>query len=425
MEATYFIRASWFNRRFIGAEIVVGAIASAGVIPAAAQDFSVVSALGDSLTATPLQRGPNHAEHISDQLGVALSNLALEGETTASLLAHGQHTDAVEAGTTFAFLWIGANDILFEHTFEALEGDAGFVPDSIANWITAAETLTAAGADVITANLPDLGAIPGGFIGRPEGQINLRSVTIAVNTALQEAADQREIPVVDVFGWYDALLASEPMVCDETVGLAPAFGGELDLFFDEIHPSSYGMGLITNEFIAAMNAAYATDLVALTEEELGELAGVSCEEPIEDTDGDGVPDDQEQCPGQDDNLDTDGDNTPDCLENCPDDPDKTEPGACGCGVADVDSDKDGTFDCVDNCPNAANADQADRDDDGVGDVCDEPPPPTRRSFCAFGVIGALPFMLLGLGWLKLCPAIHPRRNRTLSALRSGMRGHAR
>lgn len=37
---------------------------------------------------------------------------------------------------------------------------------------------------------------------------------------------------------------------------------------------------------------------------------------------------------------------------------------------DVDSDEDGILDADDNCPSVANEDQADRDRDGVGDVCD-------------------------------------------------------
>ncbi|MCP4894895.1 MAG: hypothetical protein GY911_13920, partial [Actinomycetales bacterium] len=50
-------------------------------------------------------------------------------------------------------------------------------------------------------------------------------------------------------------------------------------------------------------------------------------------------------------TDTDGDGTPDCLDSCPDDPNKTEPGACGCGESDTDSDGDGIADCNDACPN--------------------------------------------------------------------------
>jgi uncharacterized repeat protein (TIGR01451 family) len=57
-----------------------------------------------------------------------------------------------------------------------------------------------------------------------------------------------------------------------------------------------------------------------------------------DGDGDGVPDDEDTCPGFDDNLDADGDGTPD-----------------GC----------------DNCPTVSNSDQSDADGDGVGDACDD------------------------------------------------------
>ncbi|NVB42861.1 hypothetical protein G6O69_33885 [Pseudenhygromyxa sp. WMMC2535] len=57
-----------------------------------------------------------------------------------------------------------------------------------------------------------------------------------------------------------------------------------------------------------------------------------------DSDGDGVHDGDDVCPGFDDSVDTDADTIPD-----------------GC----------------DNCPEDANPDQADADEDNVGDVCDE------------------------------------------------------
>jgi hypothetical protein len=59
------------------------------------------------------------------------------------------------------------------------------------------------------------------------------------------------------------------------------------------------------------------------------------------------------------------------LNNCPDDPNKTHPGICGCGVADTDTDSDGTPDCNDNCPNTANPEQEDTDGNGIGDACDD------------------------------------------------------
>ncbi len=96
--------------------------------------------------------------------------------------------------------------------------------------------------------------------------------------------------------------------------------------------------------------------------------------------------------------DADNDGVNDALDQCPSDPNKSAPGACGCGKADTDTDGDGVPDCIDNCPNkpnptqdntdsdgdgipdacdncpqVANADQKDTDGDGVGDACDNCP----------------------------------------------------
>ncbi len=53
-------------------------------------------------------------------------------------------------------------------------------------------------------------------------------------------------------------------------------------------------------------------------------------------------------------TDTDGDGTPNCNDSCPNDPNKTSAGVCGCGVADTDSDGDGYYQCINDC-NDSNA----------------------------------------------------------------------
>ena len=353
-------------------------------------DFTVISALGDSLTDTPPERGPNHAQQIAEKLGVELNNFALIGATSTSLLETGQHTDAVDAGTTFAFLWIGANDLLFVNLELNALGFYFFVPGVIENWEAAADALQAGGATVITANLPDLSRLAGSAesadaiaaVSEFDSQTilaNVRGGTIAFNEALAASAAQRGIPVVDVFSLFTDLMDEEGTVCGQAVGLPPNRGAATDLFFDEIHPSSFGMGLVTNAFIAVMNDEFDADLTFLTEEHLGTLAGLDvCDvdpPPVDDdADDDGVIDDEDLCPGEDDLLDTDDDGTSDCLEDCPDDPAKLTPGMCGCGVADTDTDSDGTPDCDDGCPGdadkieagACGCGQADTDTDSDG-----------------------------------------------------------
>jgi hypothetical protein len=91
-------------------------------------------------------------------------------------------------------------------------------------------------------------------------------------------------------------------------------------------------------------------------------------------------------------ADLDGDGVPDELDNCPSDANADQADADGDGVGDAcdvcaldaanDADADGVCGNVDNCPAVANPDQVDFDGDGIGDVCDP--------FVSYGFRGLLP-----------------------------------
>jgi cytosine/adenosine deaminase-related metal-dependent hydrolase len=97
----------------------------------------------------------------------------------------------------------------------------------------------------------------------------------------------------------------------------------------------------------------------------------------DDEDGDGIPDDEDNCPTVfnparplDDGAqaDADGDGIGDSCDLCPLDDGET------CTPPNLyDRDGDGVFDFDDNCPDDANGGQADGDDDGLGDACDPCP----------------------------------------------------
>ena len=97
-------------------------------------------------------------------------------------------------------------------------------------------------------------------------------------------------------------------------------------------------------------------------------------------------------------VDSDGDGTMDCNDGCPDDADKTEEGQCGCGNPDTDSDGDGSADCIDGCPDdpdkteagACGCGVADSDSDGDGtadciDGCPDDPDKIEEGQCGCGV----------------------------------------
>ena len=121
-----------------------------------------------------------------------------------------------------------------------------------------------------------------------------------------------------------------------------------------------------------------------------------------DDDGDGVFNIVDECPGTEaglevdatgcalNQIDSDNDGVFDDIDECPDTPPteinnvrgtptfgelfSTVVDEFGCGASQRDTDGDGIVDTEDNCIDTANPDQADKDADGIGDVCDKDNP---------------------------------------------------
>ncbi|HET6363202.1 MAG TPA: thrombospondin type 3 repeat-containing protein [Gemmatimonadota bacterium] len=111
--------------------------------------------------------------------------------------------------------------------------------------------------------------------------------------------------------------------------------------------------------------------------------------PVDDSDGDGIPDAEDNClfAFNPDQADADGDGVGDACNGdggdggcvrpdgtVPPDDGSTEPGSCPV----EDSDGDGIANADDNCAFTNNPDQADSDGDGVGDACGSRTPRNGR-----------------------------------------------
>ena len=108
----------------------------------------------------------------------------------------------------------------------------------------------------------------------------------------------------------------------------------------------------------------------------GDGIGDVCDD-ITDSDNDGIPDDQDNCPTtyNPDQTDSDNDGIGDVCDSTPQPyvPPSNNPPVNDNPPAnnDDDTDGDGVPDDEDNCPDTYNPDQKDNDGDGIGDVCDD------------------------------------------------------
>ncbi|MFD1062820.1 thrombospondin type 3 repeat-containing protein [Winogradskyella litorisediminis] len=229
-------------------------------------------------------------------------------------------------------------------------------------------------------------AIPdglGGFFGAENGPPG--NSTISVTDAI--AVSDVNVTVNITHSWVSDLTLILTSPSGTEVELANAVGGSDDNFTgtifdsDATTPIASGTAPFTGEFIpsgdlSVLNGEVSGGIWTLTVldgfgGDIGTIVNWEieiCGVPLPDADGDGIGDPVDNCPDtpNTDQADLDNDNIGD--------------------VCDDDVDGDGVLNSVDNCEFTANPDQGDLDNNGVGEACD--------LICSLGVAMDLPIEIL-------------------------------
>lgn len=229
-------------------------------------------------------------------------NWARSGADSVTLLSEGQDTglaaQVVPEGITHAVLAIGSND--FNPTGSAYFGIYyGFwsqsqiddhVAATIANIETAVATMDATDADLVLVSVLDFGVVPAVwdsiFFGNPTNREKVADAIREVNYGLVDIARNHQLAMVDAFGFARTLFGPHAdlnptvtignvvidLTASDTTNNANPLAGFID---DGAHPHTHLQGVIANVIIHALNVGYDAGILAFTEAEVLDHAGIA------------------------------------------------------------------------------------------------------------------------------------------------------
>ena len=216
---------------------------------------------------------------------------AQSSDTTADLIANGQHTGAagqVKAGkVTLAFVFTGGNDV--RNVFSSADPVAtltALVPAALTNLNTAVGTLLASNPKlkVVIATAADIGLLPearGAVAAGILPQALLDAVSGAVDAfngqlrALVKSNDR--LALADVGGLLDNVFARDHL---EIGGVAidrdvPSDEPTHLFLADGLHAGTVGQALLANKFIKAIDRSFGAGVKLFRPEEILDHAGIA------------------------------------------------------------------------------------------------------------------------------------------------------
>ena len=231
-------------------------------------------------------------------------NWANSGNTSADLLANGQHTglasQVVSNGITHAVLAIGANDfhpqdnayfnIYFNFWSQSTINN--YVAQTLTNIETAIITVATTGVQLVVFNVLDYGKTPAVYTTFPytNGGNRERVATAIqkVNAGLAFLAQKYQVPLVDAFGLQKKIFgANTNLLSTLTIGNVAIQLQQSDtdpinnpnraagFVADKAHPHTTIQGLFANMALEAIRLGYDTDVPNFTEQEILLHAGLA------------------------------------------------------------------------------------------------------------------------------------------------------
>jgi lysophospholipase L1-like esterase len=231
-------------------------------------------------------------------------NWALSGDTSADLLADGQHTglasQAVPFGITHAVLAIGANDFHPQGTayfniyigFWSQSQINTYIAQILTNIETALVTVSTTGVRMVVFNILDYGKTPAVYNTFPyTSGSNRERVAAAIqkaNAGLVNLAQKYQVPLVDAFGLQKTIFGANTNLLQTlhignvAINLQQSDTDPINnpnrtaaFVADKAHPHTTIQGLFANMALEAFRLGYDTSVPEFTEQEILAHAGLA------------------------------------------------------------------------------------------------------------------------------------------------------